>query len=43
MKHVKGRPIYLESQGQIERFNGTLKRRLSLYLFGKEKKEGLMY
>ncbi|KAG0437292.1 Pro-Pol polyprotein [Dictyocoela muelleri] len=37
MEHVKGRPRYPESQGQIERFNGTLKRRLSKCLFGKEK------
>ncbi|KAG0439816.1 Pro-Pol polyprotein [Dictyocoela muelleri] len=37
MIHVKGRPRYLESQGQIERFYGTLKRRLSKCLFGKEK------
>ncbi|KAG0421021.1 Transposon Tf2-6 polyprotein, partial [Dictyocoela muelleri] len=38
MVHIKGRPRYPESQGQIERFNGTLKRRLSKCLYGKEKK-----
>ncbi|KAG0442683.1 Endogenous retrovirus group K member 19 Pol protein [Dictyocoela muelleri] len=37
-KHVKGRPRYPQSQGQIELFNRTLKNRLSKTLFGKEKK-----